>query len=303
MTPWKIGGWHESVVESTLYMLWDLHLKVGHATRPLDDCLRMARADMTVRTALLEERPIAGHEPLAEELKRCACAARCSRARRPSSSAPSSTSASARHERQGGQRYVNEPNVKEGKGGLRDLQSLYWIAKYIHDAGSGEELVAAEVFSREEHEAFRRAEDFLWAVRCHLHLIAGRGADQLTFDRQVEVASRMGYEEGGGRRAVERFMQDYFRHATQVGELTRIFLTALEARHVKPEPRRLWRLPGRRPRVRKGYRVVHNRLTVADPAAFLADPVNLLRIFEEGLRTGLLLHPGRDAADPRQPRR
>ena len=133
-------------------------------------------------------------------------------------------------------------------------------------------------------------------MRCHLHLIAGRAADKLTFDMQVAVADRMGYEDAPGRRAVERFMQDYFRHATRVGELTRIFLTALEARHIKSEPRLLGGLgrrlrPGRRPRVGPGYQVVHNRLTVADPRAFLADPVNLLRIFEEALRTGLLLHP------------
>ena len=294
LTPWKTTGWAESVVESTLYMLWDLHLKVGHATRSVADCLRLARADMTVRTSLLEQRPLAGHGGPAADLAR--------RLRREvfARTAPEFVRAKLeererRHERQGGQRYVNEPDVKEGKGGLRDLQSLYWIAKYIHDAGSGEELVAARVFDREEHEAFRRADDFLWAVRCHLHLIAGRAADKLTFDRQVEVARRMEYEDAPGRRAVERFMQDYFRHATRVGELTRIFLTALEARHVKSAPTLLGRAAelalGRRPRVRPGYQVVLGRLGVADAGAFLADPVNLLRIFEEALRTGLLLHP------------
>ena len=294
LTPWKTTGWAESVVESTLYVLWDLHLKVGHATRSVAGCLRLARADMTVRTSLLEQRPLAGHEGLAADL--------AGRLRREvfARTAPEFVRAKLeererRHERQGGQRYVNEPDVKEGKGGLRDLQSLFWIAKYIHDAASGEELVAARVFDRDEHEAFRRADDFLWAVRCHLHLIAGRTADKLTFDMQVEVARRMDYEDAPGRRAVERFMQDYFRHATRVGELTRIFLTALEARHVKSAPTLLGRAAelalGRRPRVRPGYQVVLGRLTVADAGAFLADPVNLLRIFEEALRTGLLLHP------------
>lgn len=294
LTPWKITGWAESVIESTLYMLWDLHLKVGHAARTVDDCLRLARADMTVRTSLLEQRPLAGDARLAEELPR--------RLRREVLRRGSTAFVEAkldererRHARHGGHRYVNEPNVKEGKGGLRDLQSLLWIARHVHEAETGEALVASRAFSREEHEAFRHAEDFLWAVRCHLHLITGRPDDQLTFDRQVELAERMGYEDAPGRRAVERFMQDYFRHATRVGDLTRIFLAALEARHIKREPsllgRAAGRVTGRRPRVRPGYQVVHNRLSVADPASFLADPVNLLRLFEEGLRTGLHLHP------------
>ena len=294
LTPWKMTGWCESVIESTLYVLWDLHLKVGHASRTVADCVRLAKSDMTIRTGLLEQRLIAGDPEPAGELK--------DRLRREILARRATEFVHAKLEeregrlaRHGDHRYVNEPNVKEGKGGLRDLHSLFWIARHIHDGASGEELVALRVFSREELDAFRGAEDFLWAVRCHLHLASGRPTDQLTFDMQVEIAVRMGYEDAPGRRAVERFMQDYFRVATRVGELTRIFLAALEARHIKREPsllgRAAGRAMGRRPRVRPGYQVVHNRLSVADPDEFLADPVNLLRVFEEGLRTGLLLHP------------
>jgi len=185
---------------------------------------------------------------------------------------------------------VLEPNVKEGKGGLRDLQTLYWIGKYLHGSESAAGLVQHGLFSPEEYYRFRKAETFLWAVRCHLHYIAGRAMDQLTFDLQVEVAERMGYLDTEGRRAVEYFMQDYFRHATRVGELTRIFLTALEARHVKKAPL-LEGLFTRRRKVRPGFRILHNRLTVEDPAVFVRDKLNLLRLFDEGLRTGLLIHP------------
>ncbi len=183
-----------------------------------------------------------------------------------------------------------EPNVKEGKGGLRDLQTLYWIAKYIHRVGKAGELVGLGFFTEAEYQNFRAAETFLWAARCHLHHVAGRANDTLTFDVQPAVAERMGYADHGGRRAVEHFMQDYFRHATRVGELTRIFLTALEARHVKRAPGLLGLLR-RRKKVKDGYRVDLNRLNIGDPAKFLTDPLNLLRIFEEALRTGLLLHP------------
>ena len=289
LTPYKITPWAESVVESMLYMLWDLRLKVGHATRTERDCLKLAGEDYTIRTSLLEFRPLFGDAALADALRK--------RLRKDLYKGTGAEFLQAklderdqRHKRQGGQRYVVEPNVKEGKGGLRDLQSLYWIAKYVYDVEKAAELIEAGVFRPDEYQTFRDAEDYLWAVRCHLHLIAGRAADQLTFDMQVEVAGRMGYEDGNGRRAVEHFMQAYFRHATKVGELTRIFLTALEANHTKPEPM-LTRLFTRRKRAKAPYAIKQNRLTVEDEAAFLSDPVNLLRLFEEGLRTGTLVHP------------
>jgi [protein-PII] uridylyltransferase len=121
-------------------------------------------------------------------------------------------------------------------------------------------------------------------------LIPGRAMDQLTFDLQVDVAAAMGYRDHGGRRGVEHFMQDYFRQATHVGELTRIFLTALEANHTKPEPM-LHRLLTRRKRAKAPYAIKQNRITVADESAFFADKLNMLKIFEEALRTGTLLHP------------
>jgi [protein-PII] uridylyltransferase len=277
------------VIESMLYIFWDLHLKVGHSSRTVKDCLRLGREDYTIRTALLERRLIAGELSLAEELGQ--------RLRRDLFRNTASDYIEAklaeraeRHRKQGGQRYMVEPNVKEGKGGLRDLQTLFWIAKYVKGVENAADLVSEGVFTREEYETFERAESFLMAVRCHMHLIAGRAMDQLTFDIQVEVADRMGYRDRGGRRAVEVFMQDYFRHATRVGELTRILLTDLEARHTKKAPD-LFRMLKRKRPVRDGYDLVNNRLSIREPEAFLADPLNLLRLFEEGLRTGYLLHP------------
>ena len=289
LTPWKTTPWAESVVESMLYILWDLKLKVGHSTRTVKDCLRLGREDITIRTALLEHRYIAGHKPLATELADKLWS-ELFKNTGPEFIEAKLAERAERHKRQGGQRYVLEPNVKEGKGGLRDLQTLYWIGKYLHRVGAARELVQVGLFRAEEYETFRRAEDFLWAVRCHLHYIAGRAMDQLTFDLQVEVAARMGYLDAGGRRAVEIFMQDYFRHATRVGEVTRIFLTELEARHAKPEASLLG-IFKRRKRVKTGYELVQGRINVTNPKDFLKDKLNLLRVFEEALRTGYLLHP------------
>lgn len=288
LTPYKITAWAESVIESMLYMLWDIKLKVGHASRTIRDCIRLGQEDFTIRTAMLEHRFLAGHAPLAAELVRRLNDELFSDGGRDFVEAKLAER-EERHRKQG-ERYMVEPNVKEGKGGLRDLQSLFWIAKYIHGVKDAAELVPLGVFRPEEFRRFVQAEDFLWAVRAHMHLITGRATEQLTFDLQVEVAERMGFRDSAGRRGVEIFMQKYFREATAVGDLTRIVLTKLEATHVKSEPL-LERIFRRRPKVRAGYTVINNRLSPADPDAFLTDKLNLLRIFEEALRTGMLIHP------------
>ncbi|MCA8879905.1 MAG: [protein-PII] uridylyltransferase [Rhodobacteraceae bacterium] len=289
LTPWKITAFAESVIESMLYMLWDMRLKVGHASRTVADCLRLARDDFTIRTALLEARYLDGYEPLAVELKDRLRNEIFSR--NPTDFIEAKLAErDSRHEKTGGQRYVVEPNVKEGKGGLRDLQTLFWIAKYVHGVDRSADLVPIGVFTADEFRYFDRAENFLWAVRNQLHLISGRAMDQLTFDLQVEVANRLGYVDRAGRRAVEHFMQDYFRHATRVGDLTRVFLTAMEATHVKRAPGLRGLLTRRKP-VRPGFKVVQNRITFESEAGFLADKLNFLMLFDEALRTGYALHP------------
>ena len=286
--PSKITPRAECVIETLLYVLWDLKLKVGHSSRTVRDCLRLGRDDITIRTALLEHRHITGDAVLASELDDKLWSDLFRNTGREFIEAKLAERAE-RHKRQGGQRYVLEPNVKEAKGGLRDLQTLYWIGRYLHRVPSAEGLVGAGLLTAEEFAIFRRAENFLWAARCHMHYITKRATDQLTFDLQVEVAERMYYRDAGGRRAVEHFMQDYFRHATRVGELTRVFLTELEARHAKPEARLIGFLSRRK--VAAGYQVLQGRIDAVDPKKFLADPLNLLRVFAEALRSGYLLHP------------
>ncbi|WP_428513048.1 [protein-PII] uridylyltransferase [Roseovarius sp.] len=288
LTPYKITPWAESVIESTLYMLWDLKLKVGHASRTIRECIRLGTEDFTIRTALLEKRLLYGDDRLAADLDHRLRNDLFKGSEREFVEAKLEER-DARHEKQG-ERYMVEPNVKEGKGGLRDLQSLFWISKYLYHVDDVSDLVGHGLFMEDEFETFLKAENFLWATRCHLHLVTNRATEQLTFDLQVEVAERMGYKDRAGRRAVEVFMQEYFRHATAVGDLTRIFLTKLEAAHVKSEPL-LQRLFTRKRKLKDGYKEIHGRLGIVDEKDFLSDPLNLLRIYEEALRTGLLIHP------------
>ncbi|MBT8460777.1 MAG: [protein-PII] uridylyltransferase, partial [Boseongicola sp.] len=288
LNPWKITPWAESLIESMLYICWDLHLKVGHSSRTVKDCIRLGKDDYTIRTALLEHRFLAGDPGIAKEL---ADKLKSELFKKTASEFIEAKLAerAERHRKQGGQRYLVEPNVKEAKGGLRDLQTLYWIGKYIHGVNKAAELVNVGLLRQDEYDDFVSAETFLMAIRNHLHIAAGRAMDTLTFDMQVEVARRMGYVDKAGRRGVEVFMQDYFRHATTVGELTRIFLTALEAKHVKQAPS-LVSLFRRRRKVGDQYTIKQNRLNVTRLKPFLADNLNLLRIFDEALRTGYLLH-------------
>ncbi len=300
LRPYKQTAHAESVIEYMLYALWDLGFKVGHSSRTVDDCIKLSREDFTIRTALLEERLIAGDADLASELKR--------RYRKEIQATGQAEFVAAklkerdeRHAKAGSSRYLVEPNVKEGKGGLRDLNTLFWIAQYLHPSDVPAELVRLEEFTGREVKAFVRAFDFLWAVRAHLHFTAGRAEERLSFDLQPEIAHRMGYadrkhQHGEASPAVERFMRRYFLIAREVGALTRIFCAKLEGEHAKKTPQGLSRfLPGAGRPVRKklaeGFHLESGRLTVESEGVFERDPANLLRLFRLADQRNLDLHP------------
>jgi [protein-PII] uridylyltransferase len=296
LLPAKQTAWGESVTEAMLYVLWDLGQKVGHATRSIDECLRLARSDMTIRTALLEARPILGDLALAQDL-----AARFDKELVQSTAAEFvAAKLQERDERvvkAGNSRYRVEPNVKEGKGGLRDLNTLFWIAKYVYRVRDAAALVDVGLFTRREYRLFVEAEDFLWATRSAMHFIMRRAEDRLSFDLQRDIATFLGYSDRGGLRAVERFMKHYFLVAKDVGDLTAIVCAALEERQHKPRPM-LDRFvaPFRRARRKaltgtKDFVVEAGRINVADDGVFARDPVNLIRLFYLADQHGMALHP------------
>ena len=293
--PWKQTAWSESVTEYVLYMLWDLRLKVGHATRTVHETLKGAREDMTIRTALLEARPLAGDAVLFEEFQtRFQKEIVAGTARE--FIAAKLAERDARHAGAGQSRYLVEPQVKEGKGGQRDLQTLFWIAKYYYQVSSNEALVDAGLLSRREYALFRRSADFLWAVRCHLHFLTGRAEERLSFDLQGELARRLGYQRHPGLAAAERFMKHYFLVAKDVGDLTRIVCAELEEREAKNVPRLNRLIRGMRTRRRKArslgdFVIEHGRINVAADDAFERDPVNLIRIFHEAGANDCAFHP------------
>jgi [protein-PII] uridylyltransferase len=296
LLPYKQTAWGESVAETILYCLWDMGLKVGHATRSVNECIRAAKADMTIRTALLEARYLLGDRKLYDEL-----IARFDKEVVQGTAAEFVAAKLAereeRHRRAGQSRYLVEPNVKDGKGGLRDLHTLYWIAKYVYRVREREELIDLGVYDPREYRRFRRCGDFLWAVRCHMHFLTGRAEERLSFDIQREIAVQLGYTEHPGLRDVERFMKHYFLIAKDVGDLTAILCAKLENSHAKAMPVLSRMMARLRPRARhslsetEDFIVDYNRITVADENVFKRDPVNLIRIFHLAQKYNLAFHP------------
>ena len=294
--PYKQTAWGESIAEAILYCLWDLGLKVGHATRSVDECIRQSKSDITIRTAILEARFLLGDRALFDELiKRFD--EEVVRGTATEFVTAKLAEREERHRRSGQSRYLVEPNVKDGKGGLRDLHTLFWIAKYVYRVRTPEELIARGVFESEEYELFRRCEDFLWSVRCNMHFLAGRAEERLSFDIQREIAVRLGYTEHPGLQDVERFMKHYFLVAKDVGDLTAILCAELEDSHAKSVPVLSRVMAKLRPVKRRtlddndDFIVEHNRIRCAKPNVFERDPVNLIRVFELAQKHNLAFHP------------
>lgn len=291
ITPTRRAPWCEQVIEAMLYFLWDLGLKVGHSSRTLDEAIRMAQGDLTIRTALLESRFVWGDRALYDETAQRFWSDVVKGSERQFLS-EKLEERNRRHKRMGDSRYVVEPNIKDGKGGLRDLQTLYWIGKYIHRVRSAAELVDVGLLTSAEYRSFRRAEGFLLAVRCHMHILTGRAEDRLTFDLQREVAARMNFADRPGKSAVERFMQFYFLQAKRVGSLTGVFLSHLDNEFAAKRARRgFFAGWNQKPRSLKGYRVFGGKIAAPSDDWFRKDPVRLIEIFQLAEANGLEIHP------------
>lgn len=288
LLPYKKTPFTENLVEYMLYVLWDLGFKVGHAVRTVNDNIKQAMADMTIRTALLESRWIWGDQDLAHDLQTRFRAEVVEGTGMAFVDAKLSER-DARHERLGDSRYVLEPNIKEDKGGLRDLHTLYWIARYLYGVSNVQDLVDLELIHSDAALRFQKAYDFLWTVRCHIHYVTGRIDNRLTFDLQPRLAELMGYTDHAGGSAVERFMKHYFLIAKDVGDLTRIISAVLEE---KERRKPLLRLPAvLRRKTLEGFAVEGGRITVSSDDAFAQDPIKLIRIFHVAQDNGLDLHP------------
>ena len=282
----------ERAVEFILYFLWDLGLKVGHATRSIADCLQAARDDVTIRTSLLDARRISGDAALFEAF-RSAFRADCAAQGPGAFIAAKQAERAARHHRFGETPFMVEPNVKEGKGGLRDLQTLYWLARYAFDTFAMSELVGKDapgggILTETEARACKRAWSYLWTVRFHLHYVAGRSEERLTFDFQPVVGARMGYTRHGRQDGVERFMRHYFLVVREVARVTAVLEPALIRSALGP--------PAIAPEtdealLEDGFALADGKILFAPGRDLAADPTAIFRILITARDRGLELHP------------
>ncbi len=297
---YKASPWAESVIEYMLYALWDMGLKVGHAFRTIGNCITLAKEDVTIKTSLLDARFLFGDEALAIEMSE-QFHKECVTGQDAQFIADKLEERDNRHGRQGNTRYVVEPNVKEGKGSLRDLQTLFWLSKHIYGGQTLEEVMQAGALTPHEYQIFVRDARFFWTVRCHLHYITGRAEERISFDLQPELAARMGYQDRGEQLGVERFMKRYFLAAKTVGGLSRILSAKLEAEN-KKQPRGLRRFMPRtspKPIEETGFVIDTGRLSVRDPSLFEAHPNKLLELFTCANDNDLDIHPDAMAAASR----
>ncbi len=280
---------HEQVIQDMLYLLWDLGLKLGHATRSVSDNIRAARDDMIIRTSLLEARFITGDAAIYQDLmtrfqeeivaKSHAAFMEAKLAER-----------QERHQAAGDSRYLLEPDIKEGKGGLRDLHTLFWIARYIYGISDINSLVEQKILTAGEARRFTKARNFLMTLRCHLHYASNRSEERLTFDRQTTMGRRMGYRDRSSARSVERFMKHYFLVAKEVGDFSRIFLATLRPKK-RSGPLVGWRHLMLGHRTPPGFAITDGWLKTKSGAIFRDDPVNLLRVFSYAHQLKIDLHP------------
>lgn len=290
LVPHPRAAWCEQVIEATLYALWDAKLKVGQAIRTLPELLKLAQEDMTIRTAMLESRFVTGDLALYEE----ADARFWSEIVSGSAAefvAAKLAERDERHEKFGDSRYLVEPNVKNGKGGLRDLQTLMWVGRYVRRIGTPEELVTERLLTPAEYARFDRASRFFWSVRCLLHASAGRAEERLSFAHQRELAEALHYADRPGKSAVERFMHMYFLQARTVGDLTGQFLAQLDDQLGSKGRRFAMPTFLRRPRRLGGFVIDRGRLALPHDRYLREDPRRLLALFAIAAREKMEVHP------------
>ena len=278
----------EEVIQFILYILWDLGYSVGHSTRTIDDCIEKSKLDLTISTALLEKRFIVGNEDVFSLLND-KFTLFIKNTKTLKFVEAKLVESELRHKRFGGSRYVVEPNVKDGKGGLRDLHTLIWISKFAYKVDSVSKLINMGALSKKEAASFAESQRFLLSVRCHLHYRAFREDDRLAMDAQLDLAKTMNFKNTITQKDVERFMKRYFLATKTVGSLTRIFCAAIETEFDKPL--RLSFLSFKKKEDVYPFDIELGRLFVKNKEVLSENPVNIIKLFNISHNKNIDIHP------------
>ncbi len=256
-------------IERFLTFLWDIGLEVGHSVRSIDDCQRESLADISVATTLFEARLLAGPESLFAGMRRALAPDRLWSSQ--DFFEAKVKEQTERHHRYFDTAYNLEPNVKSSPGGLRDIQTIGWVAKRHFGTDTLDELVAHGFLTREELRKLKAGQSFLWKVRFGLHVLTGRREDRLLFDYQIKLAKLFGYEDASFTLAVEQLMQKYYRTVMDVSLLNemllQLFREAILTQSAAPVP------------INARFQIRNDYLEVAHPDVFARHPSALLELF------------------------
>jgi [protein-PII] uridylyltransferase len=268
---------------------WDLQLPVSHATRTADETIAAALADHTIAAALMDARLICGDRKaylaLKKRLKHAVFGADAR-----AFVAAKLGERDARHEKWGDSRFMLEPNIKEGKGGLRDLHTLTWLARYCYGVNKASDLVRDDLLTTDEWKHYRNAYVFFATVRAHMHLARGRADERLTFDMQTRLASQLHFRGRTPQEKAERFMRRYFQFARQVGALTRIFCALLEEENLRV-PHAPFAKENLERNLPDGFIMDASRLHFSPLVDVVATPSCAVALFAEAQKWGVDIHP------------
>ena len=278
----------ENVIQLILYILWDLGFTVGHSTRTINDCIEKSKSDLTISTSLLEKRFVSGNNEIYNLLNN-EFKSFIDNSKTLDFVAAKLEESDIRHKRFGGSRYVVEPNVKDGKGGLRDLHTLIWISKFAYKVDTISKLIDIGALSKQEAVLFAEAQRFLLSVRCHLHYRAKREDDRLAMDAQLEIAKSMNFKNTVTHKDVERFMKRYFLATKTVGNLTRIFCAAIETEFNKPL--RMSFLSFKKRKNITPFRLEVGRLFSYEREILTENPINIIKLFYISHINNIDIHP------------
>ncbi len=258
-------------IERFLTLLWDIGLEVGQSVRSIDECAEEARADLTVITNQMESRTIAGPERLRQRMLEVTGSDQMW----PSKHffLAKREEQRARHGKYNDTEYNLEPNVKGSPGGLRDIQTILWVARRHFGTLNLHAMVGQGFLLESEYALLASSQEFLWQVRYALHMLAGRAEDRLLFDHQRSIAGLLGFEDSNSKLAIERFMQKYYRVVMSIAELSELIIQHFEEVILRTGETSLAQPLNSRFQLRDGY------IEVTHPNVFKRTPFAILEIF------------------------
>ncbi len=288
--PYKLTVWCEQVIEFILYSMWDLGFNLGQSVRNIKDCIKITREDHITNTGILESRFVCGDKKLYEDLSRNYFS-EIIFDKTIDFVKKKIDEKEKRHKKFGDSRYLVEPNIKEGKGGIRDLQTIFWIEKYNKNTGLFNREPQINFLTQQEINKFNKAKVFFWTIRFWLHYIAERSEERLTFDYQVQISKKLNFRDRESSSRVERFMKKYYLMTNLVGSLSRIYFSSIFSTQLSRKTNRLPKINLIFKNNRASFLERDNKLYISDESVIFEDPMEIINVFAISQSYDKEIHP------------